>query len=138
MLQDQATLSDPLSHRSGMAWGDNLVIGTENNVLISGQDSMKYLNDQKAMLPFRAQFSYNNHHYELVGHAIEALSGQSYFDFVKARVLDPLGLDRTFLRPASPNTENVAKCYNALDDATAVPVPCPKGAATGMAARPAA
>lgn len=40
ILQNNLTVADILSHRAGMSWGDNLFIGTENNVLISGKDSM--------------------------------------------------------------------------------------------------
>lgn len=108
-LQNCTTITDLLCHRTGMSWGDNLFIGTENNVLISEKDSMKYLNSQTRLLPFRAQFSYNNIAFELAGKVIESLSGESYFDFVQSRILDPLGMDRTFLK--TPPSSN-----NALDD----------------------
>ena len=42
MLRSYATIADLLCHRTGMAWGDNLYIGTDNNVLIPGKDSLKY------------------------------------------------------------------------------------------------
>ncbi|KIW79480.1 hypothetical protein Z517_06092 [Fonsecaea pedrosoi CBS 271.37] len=34
ILQNHLTLTDLLCHRSGISWGDNLFIGTDNNVLI--------------------------------------------------------------------------------------------------------
>jgi CubicO group peptidase (beta-lactamase class C family) len=43
ILHTQATVADLLSHRTGMAWADNLYISTNNNVLISSEDSLKYL-----------------------------------------------------------------------------------------------
>ena len=125
-LQNNATITDILSHRTGMGWADNLIIGTDANILISSKDMVKYVNDRPRQLPFRGQFAYNNLHYEIAGRIIEAVSGQSYYDFVKARILDPLGMHRTFLKTPSANNDAVSLCYNALDDATAAPITCPK------------
>lgn len=53
---------------------------------------MKYINNRPLVRPFRAQFGYNNLHYELAGSVIEQVSGQSYFDFMQSRLLNPLGM----------------------------------------------
>ncbi|KAA6409721.1 MAG: hypothetical protein FRX48_06333 [Lasallia pustulata] len=52
LLRNCTTISDLLCHRTGMSWGDNLYVGSNNDVLISGKDSMKYLNSQLLLLPF--------------------------------------------------------------------------------------
>ena len=41
VLRNYTTTADLLYHRTGMAWGDNLYMGTDNNVLVSGKNSMK-------------------------------------------------------------------------------------------------
>lgn len=46
ILYNCITVADLLSHRTGMFWGDNFFYGTNNNVLVSGKDSMKYLNSR--------------------------------------------------------------------------------------------
>ena len=74
ILRNYTTIADLLCHRTGMAWGDNLYIGTDNNVLISGENSMKLINSQEPLLPFRGQYAYNNTPYELASHAIEKLT----------------------------------------------------------------
>lgn len=125
-LQNCITITDLLCHCTGMSWGDNLFIGTENNVLISEKDFMKYINSQTRLLPFRAQFSYNNIVLELAGKAIESLSGESYFNLVQSHILGPVGLDRTFLKTPPPRIDNVFKCYNALDDRISAPITCAK------------
>lgn len=125
-LYNCLTITDLLSHRSGMSWADNQVVGSENNILIPGKEGIRYINTQTRLLPFRAQFSYNNLPYDLAGNVIEELSGQSWSEFLQSRIFDPLGLDRTFLKEPPSDTSNVAKCYNALDDATTTPIPCPK------------
>jgi CubicO group peptidase (beta-lactamase class C family) len=89
-LQNRCTIIDLLCHRTVMSWADNLIVGTENNVLISGENAMKYINSQTRLLPFRGQFAYNNIAFELAGKVIESLSGESYFDFVRGRILDLL------------------------------------------------
>ncbi|CDM30445.1 hypothetical protein DTO013E5_2597 [Penicillium roqueforti] len=126
-LQNHLTITDILSHRSGMAWAGNVVLGTENNVLIPGKDGLKYINSQPRVLPFRTGMSYNNLQYNLAGYVIEEVSGISWFEFVQSRILDPLGLDRTYLKSPPPGTQNVTQCYNALDDGSTTPIPYPKG-----------
>ncbi|KAH7007589.1 hypothetical protein EDB80DRAFT_843061 [Ilyonectria destructans] len=100
----------PLYHRSGMSWGDNLIIGIDNNILIREKDSMAYFNSQTRPLPFQGQFSYKNLAFELAGKVIESLSHLSYFDFVSSRILDLLSMNRTYLKTPPPSDlDNVEK-----------------------------
>ena len=123
-LHDQLTVEDCLSHRSGMAWADNLVIGSAGNVLVPGRDGLRYVSTQTRLLPFRGVFAYNNLPYELAAQVLEKISGVSWQEFVQKRLLDVLGLKNTYLREPPSATPNVATCYNALEDAKAVPIPC--------------
>ncbi|EJP60755.1 penicillin-binding protein [Beauveria bassiana ARSEF 2860] len=122
MLQENTTLGDILSHRTGMGWADNLILGTDGNVLLPGNDLIKFVNQQSLQCPFRAQFGYNNLHYELAGRVIEHLSGQSYADFVQDRLFKPLGMDRTVVSTPSADLNPITINYNALDDATPAPI----------------
>lgn len=139
LLHDHTTITDILSHRTGMGWGENLIIGSNGDVLLRSTDVMKYINQRPLIGPFRARFGYNNLHYELAGHVIEHVSGQSYFDFIQSRILEPLGMTRTSFQTPTNNVDNVTVCYNTLDDASAVPINFPKmgddgyGAASGGA-----
>ena len=47
------------------------------------------------------RFSYNNTGYDLLGSVIERVSGQSYRDFLRARLFAPLGMADTFSLPAA-------------------------------------
>lgn len=123
ILRNCTTIAD-LCHRTGMSRGDDLFVGTNNNVLISGKNSMKYINSQQPLLPFRGQFAYNNIPYELAGHVIEKLTGSTWSEVLKSRILDPIGLDRTSFQTPPPDVDNVAKCYNTLDDGTPTPIRC--------------
>ena len=139
VLRDYTTIADLLCQHTGMAWGDNLYIGTDNNILISGENSMKYINSQERLLPFRGQFAYNNIPYELAGHVIDKLTGSTWSEVLKSRILDPIGLERTSFETPPPDVDNVAKCYNTLDDGTPTPIRCLKpgddgflGASSGL------
>jgi len=79
------TIADLLSHRTGMSWGENHYY-INNNVLISGKDSMIYVNSQLVILPYRAQLIWYNILYELAGHMIEKLTGSPWSDVVKSRL----------------------------------------------------
>ena len=127
ILRNHTTVTDLLCHRTGMSWGDNYYISSENNVIIPGNAGMKYLSSQEPVLPFRAQFQYNNLGYELAGHVIEKLSGATYSDFVTSRLTTPIGMSRTSFKSPQASTDNVATCYNVLDDGTPTAVPCVQG-----------
>ncbi|KAI0387446.1 putative D-aminoacylase [Hypomontagnella monticulosa] len=118
ILRNNLTLTDILCHRHGMSWGDHLFIGTDSNILIDGQHAMDYINSQVLLLPFRAQWTYNNIAFDIAGKVIESLSGESFTDFVMSRIFKPLGMERSFLLTPPADTKNVSKCYNALDDHT--------------------
>ncbi len=120
-VRQKATITDILTHQTGMSVGD-YYLGAENNILISSEDSMAFLSDQKAIKPFRGQFQYNNLGYELAGHVIDKVSGASWADLMRGRIIEPLKLQRTLLDFPSKDDKNVAKAYNTLDDASPIEI----------------
>ncbi|KAG6990993.1 hypothetical protein G7Y79_00059g091780 [Physcia stellaris] len=134
ILRNHTTVEDLLCHRTGMSWGDNYYISSENNVIIPGKAGMKYLNSQEPISPFRGQFRYNNLHYELAGYVIEKISGEKYSDFVTSRLTQPIGMPRTSFKSPQAGTDNVATCYNVLDDGTPTAIPCVKAGDDGFGA----
>lgn len=126
LRQASITLADLLSHTSGMSSCGNLIMGCEGNVLIDEEDCLPMLNDQILIPKKVGSFSYNSTGYDLCSAAVTRLSGQTEADFINTRVFEPLDMRRSFLHSPPSGTENVAICYNALDDGTTVPVPSPK------------
>lgn len=47
-------------------------------------------------------FSYSNTNYLLLGLIVEAVTGQPYYEVLRSRILDPLGLQHTAFRPDEP------------------------------------
>lgn len=132
ILHNHTTITDILCHRTGMGWGDNLILGTDGNVLLKSENVMKYINSRQLISPFRARFDYNNLHYELAGKTIEHVSGQSYFSFVRSRLLKPLGLNRTWFQTPSHDVEDVSVCYNILMIVLSHPSTAPEWVMTRM------
>jgi CubicO group peptidase (beta-lactamase class C family) len=88
ILREQTTIADVLSHRTGMSIGD-FYLGSENNIVIAHKDSLKFINDQVPIRPFRGQMQYNNLGYEIAGLVIDNIAG-SWADIFRRRFLDPL------------------------------------------------
>ncbi|EOO03311.1 putative d- protein [Phaeoacremonium minimum UCRPA7] len=79
---------------------------------------------QPIIRDFRADFVYNNFGYDMVGRAIEKLTGKSLGANFKEKLFGPLGMSRTSTQDI-PNNTNAAKAYFALDDASPFEVPIP-------------
>ena len=120
-IRETATIDDLLAHRTGMSISD-YYLASDNNVLISKEDSIKFINDQKPVKPFRGQFQYNNLGYELSGHIIDTVTGKSWAKIVRERIFRQLGLSRTYTDPVPKEVPNVAKAYCTLDDGTPTPI----------------
>jgi len=54
------------------------------------------------VLPAGARFHYSNLAFALLGIVVERVSGLAYPDYVRQRLLEPLGLERTSFEPQAP------------------------------------
>jgi D-alanyl-D-alanine carboxypeptidase len=82
------TLRQLLSHTSGLAtddWGNNLK--TPKDILKVGNPTLEF--------PPGESWSYSNTGFLVAGQIIEAVSGQSYQDFMRDRIFHPLGMNHT-------------------------------------------
>jgi CubicO group peptidase (beta-lactamase class C family) len=87
---DQATLRDLLTHRTGLPRHDWVhMAGHLDNAGMFA--ALRHLEPSR---PFRSAFQYNNLMYLVAGLVLERVSGQRWEDFVRTRVLLPLGMER--------------------------------------------
>ncbi|KAF5667725.1 beta-lactamase transpeptidase [Fusarium denticulatum] len=121
-LSCHATIADLLSHHSGLSAFDSLWLGSNNVPLLEHDDAVGILNYVPQGGSFRSSFIYNNFAYEVLGHVIEKVSGSSYSSFLRERLLEPLGMKRTYYTDAE-DMENEAKPYAALKNASVVQIP---------------
>ena len=86
------TIRDLLTHRSGLGLGaGDLLFVTPTD--FTRHDVLRALRYLKPVTSFRSEFAYDNLMYVVAGEVIAAASGQSWEDFVEARILKPLHMD---------------------------------------------
>ena len=118
---DGITLRDMLSHRTGLGRHDLIWY---NNQSLKNTDLLARLPFLEMAAPLRASYSYNNIMYILAGLVVERVSGQSFERFCQSRLLDPLGMTRTFFTvDARLAAGNFAKGHKLLPDGTPVDIP---------------
>ena len=90
------TLEQLLGHTSGLVNYVNLpewasLWGKE----LKPDQLLDYFRKRPLAAPAGAEFEYNNSGYVAAGRMIELASGQSYADFVRSRILAPLGMEHS-------------------------------------------
>lgn len=90
----QMTVKDLLTHRSGLGLGqgDLMFWPASDFTRAEVVDRLKYL---KPATSFRSAYAYDNVLYIAAGELVGAVSGQSWEDFVQARIIDRLGMQDT-------------------------------------------
>ena len=90
-LSAKVTIRDMLSHRTGITRHDTIWYKSDftRKELF---ERLKYLEPSQ---PMRQTFLYNNMMYAGAGYVIELLSGKTWEDFVRERLLQPLGMTGT-------------------------------------------
>lgn len=63
---------------------------------------LETLADAELVLPSGARFHYSNLAFALLGIVVERVSGRPYMDYVRERLLEPVGLTRVSFEPQSP------------------------------------
>ena len=91
-LTSQLNLRDMLSHRTGLPRHDRLWYA---NTDITPGELMARLRYLPVSAPIRAKWQYNNLMYVTAGHAIAVKADQTWENFTRQRILDPLGMTRT-------------------------------------------
>ncbi|GAB4441903.1 MAG: serine hydrolase [Anaerolineae bacterium] len=117
----ELTVRDLLCHRSGLSRGDSLWYAT-------GFDRAEVLHRVRHLKPswsFRARYGYQNIMYLAASQVIEAVAGQSWDDFIEARLLAPLGMTRSVTSVHElAGMENVATPHHQDEDSGDVtPIP---------------
>jgi CubicO group peptidase (beta-lactamase class C family) len=92
VVSDRLTVVDLLSHRSGLPRHDLTWMGHPGRSRPDIVSRLRYLPLSRDL---RQEFQYCNLGYLVAGHAVEVLSGVSWEDFLRSRLLAPLGMDRT-------------------------------------------
>lgn len=118
-LSGELTVRDLLSHRTGLPTADVLWYH-------AGSSPDDVLRRMRFLRPFaspRARYMYSNNAYMVAGRVVEAASGTTWAEFVRTRILRPLGMDETLTGYAGLDTRgNVATPHLEVRD-TVRPIP---------------
>ncbi|KAJ0416587.1 beta-lactamase/transpeptidase-like protein [Aspergillus carlsbadensis] len=117
----EADLIDLLRHSTGVACFANLQFGPRECHLLDAAELIPLLNqmatvDAEGKQRFNAHWMYNSANFGLAAAIIERVSGQSYAEFVRSRILRPLGMDRTVVTADDIRNEDVVCQYTLLSD----------------------
>jgi CubicO group peptidase (beta-lactamase class C family) len=102
------TIRDLLTHRSGLGLGagDMMFVTPTDFTRRDLTHALRYL---KPASSFRSRFAYDNLLYGVAGDVIEAVSGQSWEDFVTQRIFAPLHMSGCAVsRERLPHTASIA------------------------------
>ena len=114
-VSEHVTIRDLLSHRVGLGTfsGDNIWYKSER----SAEEMIKSIRYVPKAFEFRAGFGYSNLMYVTAGELIRTVTGKSWGQNVKERILIPLGMDRTLYSLSGLEAKgNFASPHARIDD----------------------
>lgn len=133
-VREQVTARQLLMHTSGLGafWGPDFE--ARRRSLRQLRDYIPLLAVEPGFKPGTA-FRYSNNGFMLLGLLVEAVSGQSYYDYVAQHVLAPAGMRNTGYYDIDGRAERAAVPHRggtgADRDTPILPLPEPRGAAAG-------
>ncbi len=115
----EMTIRDLVTHRSGLETfsGDIMWLG-------SGYDRKEVIRRARYLKPtssFRTRYGYQNIMFSAAGEIIPAVTDTGWNDFIKARILDPLGMKRSVTRISElVKMDNIASAHQFRGGKTSV------------------
>jgi CubicO group peptidase (beta-lactamase class C family) len=111
---EEVTLRDALTHRSGIARGELAWLGSG----VSRDQVLHRVRFLKPESPFRSRYSYQNMMFLAAGEAAAKAAGSSWEDLVKQRIFVPLGMTNSVTSSHGLATPDVAQPHG-MDHDTA-------------------
>lgn len=108
----EITVRDTLSHRTGLGLGaGDLLFWPDTDV--SRDEVVAAARALRPASSFRSRYAYNNLMFVVAGEIVAAAAGQSWDEFVRARIFTPLGMDATRIGSAGLGpADNVASPHS--------------------------
>lgn len=120
-IGEEATIIDACRHSTGLANPNVVFLGPEGTFSNSEEDHIEMRNalptSNESGQPFRSWWYYSNSAFGVLGLVVKAASGMKYSDFLRQRLLEPLGLTQTLVHEADVDAnDNIAHPYVQLAD----------------------
>ncbi|MCL2564709.1 MAG: serine hydrolase [Defluviitaleaceae bacterium] len=103
-MTSHLTIRDALGHRSGLVRHDLTWLNNPHITIYEVIRRLKYL---PVAFPPRSRMHYQNHMFALASVLVEKVSGKKWYDFVKERILDPLGMTSTYTGASQYRDKNL-------------------------------
>lgn len=121
-VSEQTTIKDLLSHRVGLGTFSGDIMWY--NADFSSEEIIKHARYLKPEYGFRAGFGYSNVMFITAGEIIEKVTGKSWYENVKEKILLPLGMNRTIVNINEiPNLGNAASPHALINHTENKPIP---------------
>ncbi len=120
-VSENTTIEDILSHRVGLGTFSGDIMWYNSD--FSSEEIIKNIRYLKPDYGFRDGYGYSNVMFITAGEIIRKVTGKSWYENVKERILDPLGMDRTFVNvPEMVKAGNAATPHGLQDDNINLPI----------------
>lgn len=117
---EQATLRHLLTHTCGWAGDTCMDTGNGSDALALHVEKMASL---EQLAPIGTVWSYNNAGFGVAGRMIEVVTGKSYGEVLRERLVKPLGFRTGFLNPGDVMTERFAVGHHVGSEGASVAKP---------------
>ena len=114
-IQDEVTVLDFLSHRTGLAGPNAYWDQDRAEMILQLRDLYSIVSSLEEVHPLRAKWLYNNWGYNVAAEIIEKSSKMTWGDYLAEKLFTPLGLTDTTTE-SQLSSENFAKGYSVLSD----------------------
>ncbi len=119
-VSNEITVRDLLSHRVGLGTFSGDFIWYKSN--LNSEAIIKRLKHIPKAHDFRAGYGYSNVMYITAGALIKKVTGKSWSENVKERILDPLGMNRTITSPKNLEAKTNYATPHAREEDKNIPV----------------
>jgi CubicO group peptidase (beta-lactamase class C family) len=114
-VSHEMTIRDLLTHRSGMGLGEGDLLFWPHTTF-TREDIIYRLRFMKPASSFRSHYAYDNLMYIAAGQIIPAVTGKSWEDYIREKILQPLGMKTTNLSIATfKSGDNYASPHSKVD-----------------------
>jgi CubicO group peptidase (beta-lactamase class C family) len=114
-VSHEMTIRDLLTHRSGMGLGEGDLLFWPHTTF-TRDDIIYRLRFMKPASSFRSHYAYDNLMYIAAGQIIPAVTGKSWEDYIREKILLPLGMNTTNLSTAAfKSGDNYAWPHSKVD-----------------------
>jgi CubicO group peptidase (beta-lactamase class C family) len=114
-VSHEMTIRDLLTHRSGMGLGEGDLLFWPHTTF-TREDIIYRLRFMKPASSFRSHYAYDNLMYIAAGQIIPVVTGKSWEDYIREKILQPLGMNTTNLsNTAFKPTDDYAFPHSKVD-----------------------